>query len=188
MPEKLKIPTAIQRTKSHRWLLSTALNILSLYQDFYSDFWPRNRFAITVLHYKCTKRKAPFHMTCNKGQFDIELMMNYQLSNSMHSKKKGNFECKIFGFPWFSWKIKAYPSTQKGYPLYSKKSLKSSIGLNGISTAKEDGFFRRLPPEISRQNEESDAFGRRRSRRRRSVAGSTSFGVEEERSKLGHRR
>ena len=105
-----------------------------------------------------------------------------------YTLKKGNFYCKIFGFPWFSWKIKAYPSTQKGYPLYSKKSLKSSIGLNGISTAKEDGFFRRLPPEISRQNEESDAFGRRRSRRRRSVAGSTSFGVEEERSKLGHRR
>ena len=40
----------------------------------------------TVLHYKCTKRKAPFHMTCNKGQFDVELMMDNldnQLSNSM---------------------------------------------------------------------------------------------------------
>ena len=49
VPEKLKIPTAIQRTKSHRWLLSTALNILSLYQGFYSDFWPRNRFHSPTL-------------------------------------------------------------------------------------------------------------------------------------------
>ena len=108
---------------------------------------------------------------------------------SLHSKKRGTLNVKSLVSPDFPEKSKLTHQLKKDILFtQKKKSLKSSIGLNGISTAKEDGFFRRLPPEISRQNEESDAFGRRRSRRRRSVAGSTSFGVEEERSKLGHRR
>ena len=106
---------------------------------------------------------------------------------SLHSKI-GTLNVKSLVSPDFPEKSKLTHQLKKDILFTQKKSLKSSIGLNGISTAKEDGSFRRLPPEISRQNEESDAFGRRRSRRRRSVAGSTSFGVEEERSKLGHRR